>query len=825
MKCLLVVMNLSMPDIVYLAADREFTQHINDIAVEKGLIQEDDVTDEVDLNAATQFFSPIVASQGMLANELDNPYSSISCGNGFIFVFKEYGEHLYIAVNGDGQEDEEFLQRKLLVLQKLIGFLYGPIVEKLRPDRQSERNKVWSKLTNLMNTWDRLYREEQSFLLEAVERLHVGQSLNELCINILEMSLNKMKAGGERYPIHALLTVNAKLLALYSSRNANELLSSDQLLIILMVQELYPSSTAAQNLISPPASPHFPPNEGVEGAISQSADFTGMQEEVHEEEPTGTETGPDFVYPGSDAVNPELQAEPGIVSESQPEPDAESEQTFVHKEDKEEDKASTPETAKIFGIIPAERSGAKYQRSQSEPIPSRDVSASMASAASYDQYVTPVESVSAGKFIRKFKQKITETRRGLYMSTEEESFFDTATTESLPPMLESSYQMVDSEISDYRSLMVSSPRIPVFLRTKLSQYSPHELHVIQVLPETVLVVITEIKSSLAGLVTRCLSALEHILKVTNSAVRKTQEKINGKLVIENLDNNIRKICEIAKKFSQYGKTPVQSACSTLPVKWENLKKAGFLEHLDSAMPSTTSPRLETCLSEMIKALKYIFQVRFLSKPGGGHLRYHETVNSIEKTAKKRLGDYREYLSVKGQRNIAMTAYMEDFPGLVHFIYVDRTVDLLTAPSINSTGESEQDEKDPSQLLKKKIWEMVKHCQSYLQKGYISVMRREGDYYYTYFIWFEDPMGNPLRMIQPPKLDVDGTPVGILAGHFYRKLVRQCFPNAPFGSVHCFELMCMHVGVVPVQYVVNHCHHLASKLWETSGELNSPISLL
>ena len=47
-----------------------------------------------------------------------------------IFVlFLQFGEHLYIALSGEGKDTEEFLQRKLLVFNRLVTFYYGPVVE------------------------------------------------------------------------------------------------------------------------------------------------------------------------------------------------------------------------------------------------------------------------------------------------------------------------------------------------------------------------------------------------------------------------------------------------------------------------------------------------------------------------------------------------------------------------------------------------------------------------------------------------------------------------------------------------------------------------
>ena len=61
-------------------------------------------------------------------------------------------------------------------------------------------------------------------------------------------------------------------------------------------------------------------------------------------------------------------------------------------------------------------------------------------------------------------------------------------------------------------------------------------------------------------------------------------------------------------------------------------------------------------------------------------------------------------------------YLEDFPGLVHFIYVDRSSDQVTAPSINTTRSKIRDSRDPCYVIKQKIWDMWAYIHSYLLLG-------------------------------------------------------------------------------------------------------------
>eukprot|EP00058_Branchiostoma_floridae_P022851 XP_002608341.1 hypothetical protein BRAFLDRAFT_126225 [Branchiostoma floridae] len=683
----LVVIN-PLPDIVFFWGDVEFTTHINRLGAREGIAEQNGISDEVDQNALVQFFSPLLASHRFLKAELDNPYSSISCENGFLFVLRQFGEHLHIAVCGDGSETEEFLKRKLYVFRRLAGVHYGPVIDELRPDSSHDRKKRWTYMSRLINTWAHLASTEQSFLVEAVERLNVNQALNETCINILEQALSKVRSGGDKHAVHALLLVNTKLLALYSSRNACELQAADILAITLVVRTLFPTGDSLEELLS-----------------------------------------------------------------------------FTH----------TPSTPLSVRRVTAEEKSEGQGDSSPQPVPNRDLfhtpiipheqDSFHTPAAVQDSFFTPHQPTPASQRAQQPEQN------PLLLSACEEALDETA---------ESSQEYF---------------HMPAFLQTPLCTHSPHLLHCVPIMPGTVLVIVSEVpKSHLAGHICQCLLTLVTTEMLQGKTGGSARDGVQGRNQVEVLEGNVKRVLDATRKM----KGGLERVHKDLVNRWDLVRKGGLLEYMDSTA-ANPPPRLETALSEFTRTLKVLFRLLFLTykPPQAAEDKQRETMDAVQEL---------------------------DFPGLIHFLYIDRSMDLVIAPAINVTTHPEPGCFDATAVLKVKVWEMVRRWQHYLQNSFTSSVVRDGDFCYSYFLWFEDPSGNPLSPQQPVK-QVQGAPPGILAGHYYRDLCSRCFPTMPVGAVNCYELMCMHVGVIPAEFVASHCRKLAAMLWETSGEAHSPISLL
>ncbi|XP_018353157.1 PREDICTED: Hermansky-Pudlak syndrome 1 protein homolog [Trachymyrmex septentrionalis] len=82
-------------------------------------------------------------------------------------------------------------------------------------------------------------------------------------------------------------------------------------------------------------------------------------------------------------------------------------------------------------------------------------------------------------------------------------------------------------------------------------------------------------------------------------------------------------------------------------------------------------------------------------------------------------------------SLTINKYLEEFPGLVHFIYIDRNTHRLVAPTLDFTST------ETLALTMKKIWNMVEQSRMHLQEGHLSVMWKDTTFNYSYFLWFED----------------------------------------------------------------------------------------
>lgn len=103
---------------------------------------------------------------------------------------------------------------------------------------------------------------------------------------------------------------------------------------------------------------------------------------------------------------------------------------------------------------------------------------------------------------------------------------------------------------------------------------------------------------------------------------------------------------------------VENQVRTLRHRWELVKRGDLLNFLGAPFGTEMSPQLEASVTEMTRSLKSLFRVLFCTSRGEPSITEQQlaTISQIKMMLQTRLADFEDYLLVKGQRNVTMTAY-------------------------------------------------------------------------------------------------------------------------------------------------------------------------
>ncbi|XP_033757582.1 Hermansky-Pudlak syndrome 1 protein homolog [Pecten maximus] len=791
MKGFLIINRIN--DILFTDCDEEFIQNVNNQAIEEGLLQAEDNNGTLDHNVLMQLFSPLFMSQWLLIDHKKNPCLSITCENDYLFVFKQFEDLLLIVINGDQTESEEFLHRKVCAFVRLMEFLFGPATEELGHSKFAARRDRWDFVRGVISTYNKLVLEEQSFLVEAIERLQVNQTVNVKCMELLEAAINKIQKSGEKATLHALLIINSKLLSLYSDRNSAELQAADILSIILLVQQMFPNNEKLEDFFASSYCKPDPGNPMEEVKTPASARTNPPNRDRYEsalegEDEDSLDDADDQYQSASDTPTQKSRKESFSTATGSPYPQvSEMGEAFT-----------TPPTDTRPKLWPKVEQGLNVPSSRGRSRTSEDVFTGMSSwrnlfgtgrarSTSMMEHSSSLSQSGGGSKSDSMKSIVDDT----------------------PPPILTAPQRTEND---------SYVRQTVFLCTDNCSFSPHQLHCLQIYPGMVLVLVSQVPmGGHADKLCQLLLLLKDLLSGRRTRVHRTQ----GQELFDMITSLLHKLVPAMKKI----KGNIAVIFNKIRAGWDKPEfKNLLLEYLEKTSCGEIPPSVERSLNLLLKGVKELFLYMYLL-PRDIPTAILEAVQVIHEKAKVKLRDYKDYLAVKAQRNITMTTYLDMFPGLVHFIYIDRKTNQVMAPSLNITTSEDGTSTDATQLLKEKIWKMIEWVQLKLKNGVTMVTTRDGDYHFSYFLWFEDCNGGQMPVQQQYQASLAQSPPGILSGNFYRNLTRESFPNVVPGSVNCYELMMMHIGLVHTQYIVNHCQKLTRMMWDISGDPYSPMSLV
>ncbi|XP_031691323.1 BLOC-3 complex member HPS1 isoform X2 [Oncorhynchus kisutch] len=665
MKCLLIASESA--EVLFYWTDPEFELNIQE---QYGASQEEGEKPPAFEDCINTLFAPIIISCSTMVDRLGDSYTSFSTENNHTYVLHQFEECLYIAVNGDREEGEEDLKRKIYVMKKMIEVLFGMVTlsstlirKELRPQDTEQRTNLWKYLQNLLETYSRLQEQDQSFLVEAVERL-IHPTLCEQCIEFLERRLvqqinSSVERAGEEV-LHAFILVHTKLLAFYSSRNASTLTSSDLLALIVMVQNMYPSNINLEDTAP----------EDVENTSAPDIFYTP------EPSPTNRDSGTD-----RDSVNS------GRHEESRHEESRHEES--CHEESCHEESCHVGSGTPVF------------------------------------QFLDP----------------------DIQMAE------DSLQTLEAPPPDPSNPSRVFLEVT---------------LKEGCYPMMPHSMYCLPLWPGITLVLLTKLpNSNLAMSVYVFLEAFAKLEKRLSEGLEGSAAR--GQTSIQDLRNKLDKF------IRALGTLDIQT--SQLQSVWTEFKSRAFTRG-GPGFSKDLVPWCRTMKSQLCGVYRQCF-ITENTVGGGNPQRLSPSLQDRALTmVQEKLMDWKDFLLVKSKRNITMVSYLEEFPGLIHFIYVDRTAGQMIAPSLNITDRatSELGKGPLAHFIKGKVWGLVNTSRIYLQKGYSTVTLRDGDYFFCYFLWFENETGYKLEVKDLPILPNDSAPIGMLAWDYYRSVCVLLFPS-------------------------------------------------
>jgi hypothetical protein len=223
------------------------------------------------------------------------------------------------------------------------------------------------------------------------------------------------------------------------------------------------------------------------------------------------------------------------------------------------------------------------------------------------------------------------------------------------------------------------------------------------------------------------------------------------------------------------------------------------------------------------------------------------INFLKDSFKKSLYHYTPFMDVKLKRNVSMSFYWHQFPGLIHFSFVNRQENTCVIPTIDKNYEYDLSEYKIN-LAYRKYMPIVL---TFLYKNDCTQFQFTDDkleLILNYHIWFEDRKSNYIpvdfntinqlysnysdllenskstgkQFLESKNLLYQKSQLaniardrnqnhyfGITEKSYYDLIKTLCYPNAPSESLTCYELVCIHTSKLGEDVVKSQFKYLVA----------------
>lgn len=337
----------------------------------------------------------------------------------------------------------------------------------------------------------------------------------------------------------------------------------------------------------------------------------------------------------------------------------------------------------------------------------------------------------------------------------------------------------------------------VFFATALHSSIPYIIHSVVISRSILLVVVSEVNSKVL-LADSLFSLLKHL-----HSIQENPEDGRCRMTVDVLESAITRLSDTSRRAEL--QKDEATCISLITKKWAHLKMSGFVEYLSGSDNTELAARSEEALLLLKKNVQTAFGELVLNPELAREVEprpmLEDSLQLIRTAVEKNLEGYMDYLLVKAHEGLQISSFSAQFPGLLHFVYINRTANQMLATTID-TAE-----------LHAQVWKGWELAQRHSHEGSFTIMWVNRKLHFSYALWFENQAGKPVKpkcAVNPVDLIKMSFP-GVISSSFYGQLMRYCFPDVSLDQLSCLEFMCAHENSVPVTTILEQLQLLPSSI--------------